>query len=167
MKHQHIVAHDIGGGVAFLFAEQYPEKVKSLTILNVVALEKYWLVRDVKLLQIPVLGEIGAFFLNKKSFRSQMSAGMHNRELCTPEISDSYFTYFEKYGGKSKFLKIIRTFNPSRVEKAVHNLKNQSFPVNILWGTEDKYQILQQARDLKAKLNPANYEEIEAAGHFW
>lgn len=163
----HVVAHDIGGGVATMFCELFPRRAKSLTFSNSGLLKYYWPIPAVKAMRIPVAGEMILKMLTRRSFRVISRRGVYATDKMSPQVADHYYRYFSDYDGRRKLLRVVRTFDAERIEVGLRNIVKSKIPTNLLWGKDDPFQVINEARELRDVLDLQHYVEVDEAGHFW
>lgn len=115
-----LVAHSVGGRISIRLAYKYPERVRSMTLINAAGLKRQRTFQQ--------------------SLRSQWIANMRNTFKLSPLYRDELLTWHsQKYGSrdylnagalKGTFIKVV---NEDLTELA----KQISAPVLLLWGEKD------------------------------
>lgn len=161
-----LVAHDIGGGVAMLFAERYPERVRALIVMDIGAFPEHWPVPIVKALSLPVLGEIASLAPSAALLKQQFRKGLHHKERLTPEVFGHYYAALDTARKRLDFLKFIRAMDPGAVARAIEAVKGRGIPALILWAEGDRFQPIAEGRRLHETLRGSRFVPIPEAGHF-
>ena len=112
----HLVVHDIGGAIGLALAAEHPERIKSLTILNmfydVVHFEKPLPMRP---FEIPVLGEAELLTIQHPTWYLLFKAmGVSRIEDLPKEEVYAYVDLLKRDDGGKAFLKIMRQFDHSQ-----------------------------------------------------
>jgi len=161
-----IVAHDVGGGVAQIFAQRHPDRVRGLVLVDVVAFAKYWPATMVAALRLPLIGELGSIAPQGPALRAAIAQGLHRKEALTGGVFWRYHEPLAEERGRFRFLEFVRALDPARVEQAVRANADLRVPVLILWGEHDAYQPLEQGRELQRTMKSSRLAVVPDAGHF-
>lgn len=168
LQRSHIVAHDIGGGVAQQLGVYHPERIETLTLIDSVSFDSW----------------------PSRRTREQMAAGLermlaagdteHRRHFGEWILSAAYDhdnlhsgpleTYLDMISGPvgqaSLFQHQIRHYDPvhtSRLDERLHELG--ALPVQILWGADENWQVTDWARRLQAAIPGSSLRILERCGH--
>jgi pimeloyl-ACP methyl ester carboxylesterase len=161
-----LVAHDVGGGVAQIFAQRHPERLRGLVLVDVVAFARYWPVTMIAALRLPLVGELGSIAPQGPVLRAAIAKGLHHPEALTDGVFWRYHEPLAGERGRFRFLDFVRALDPARVEQAVLANADLPVPVRILWGEHDAYQPLTQARELQHTMKSSRLTVVPGAGHF-
>ena len=164
-----LVAHDVGGGVAQYFCNKYPERVRALVLMNVVAYSKYWPVTTVKLMRLPLLGSLmgslpGGFvrFLMKRQIRK----GIFHKTRFNEKICSEYYRRIETPEGRLDFLKFVKAFEPRALDKIMEQNAELNIPILLLWGENDQFQPLDEGKQIFENFRSVKFVRLKEAGHF-
>ncbi|SDX39235.1 alpha/beta fold hydrolase [Hymenobacter psychrophilus] len=137
----HLVVHDIGGAIGLALAAEHPERIKSLTILNmfydVVNFQKPLPMRP---FEMPVLGEAELLSIQHPTWYLLFKGmGVSNISELAKEEVYAYVDLLKRDDGGKAFLKIMRQFDHSQelqdlMQRAVDH---PPYPVQAIWGAED------------------------------
>ena len=165
----HIVAHDIGGGIAQRFALAAPKRVRSLTLIDTVSFDSW----------------------PSKRTRQQMHAGLdvlmtapdadHRTRFADWLLSavehkhtfkdGSLGVYLEQItnpvGQASLFQHQVRHYEPRHTADIASRLAELStLPVQLLWGAQDAWQDVSWAYKLQSAIPGSELHVIQDCGHF-
>lgn len=133
----HLVIHDIGGIVGLAFAITYPDKVKSLTIMDTTFFSDYEWHAMAKTWRKPVLGELAMYLMRHKQF----SAAMKNSApiLTDPQIQSSYDSL--TFRNRRMILRFYRALDPAIFKLWEGQLQAlaKRFPTQVIWGKKDTF----------------------------
>lgn len=137
----HLVVHDIGGPVGFELAAAFPERVRSLTILNtLIAVDgfvKPWVMRP---FGIRGLGELWLAVLNGWTLLPLMyMIGIKDRSATPHAEIAAYADLLKREDRGRAFLKVMRGFEPTPEKERfyVDMLQSAPYPIQIVWARND------------------------------
>ncbi len=169
-KHFHLVGASIGGSVAVHLAASYPERVRSLTLID-----PFGFGSDINntaiTAQVPVLAEI-VFYPNRFTFDYVLDHGILSKDSVTPEYRDDLFTISKLPKASRAKLSVLRstiTFRGVHSD-VVRAMKNSALavqqPTLLLWGEQDTYAPIKQHELVQKYIPQAEYQSLPNTGHF-
>lgn len=169
LKTTHIVAHDIGGGIAQRFAIFFPQRIRSLTMIDVVSFDSYPSRRTKQ--QI----ETGLELLIKSKdedhrahFREWILSAVHNPQNLADTSLNTFLDYIcGPVGQGSLFQHQIRHYDSKHTMEVAgryHELSN--LPVKLIWGKDDAWQSVDWAHRLHEAIPGSELSLVDGAGHF-
>lgn len=164
LERVHVVGHDVGGGVVHHLVQRHRARVRGVVLCDVVAFSRSWPVASVELLRIPGLGEV-AMILGpfRTVLDSQLARGLWPRRRLGADVLDRYYEPLRSLAARLRFLALLRALDPPAVERALPSYG--SMPVRVVWGEQDVFQPVVEARALAAAL-PAAALRVVSGGHF-
>jgi pimeloyl-ACP methyl ester carboxylesterase len=161
----HVVAHDIGGGVAQIIAVNHPERVDKLVLSNTVCFDS-WPIPEFKPLQ-----EAGAeASMSLATFVSMMRGflpqGVYRPESLAPDALNVMMETWATEEGKRALFRNFQRLNPEYTQAIAGQLKHLSHETLILWGRHDPFQKPAFAEKLRAAIPGARLTWIEEAAHW-
>lgn len=165
----HIVAHDIGGAVAKRFALDAPERVRSLTLIDVVSFDSWPSKRTREQMQAGLDKLIAAPDAEHGAhFRDWLLSAVANKERLSGAMLDTYLDFISgPVGQGSLFQHQIRHYDPRHTDELTPRLAELGrLPVQILWGREDGWQVVDWAHKLHAAIPGSALHVLEDCGHF-
>ncbi|CAJ2510408.1 Uu.00g051110.m01.CDS01 [Anthostomella pinea] len=165
----HIVAHDIGGGIAQRFAVFSPERVRSLTLIDVVSLNSYPSKRTKEQMKKglePLIKADGKE--HRAHFREWLLSAVHDKQKLADSSLDTFLDYISgPIGQPSLFQHQVRHYDPKHtmeIGDRLHELGK--LPVKLLWGADDAWQVMDWAHKLKGAIPGSELDIIQDCGHF-
>lgn len=167
----HLVVHDIGGPVGFELAAAYPERVRSLTILNtLIAVESFvkpWVMRP---FGVRGLGELWLASLNGWSILPLMyMVGIKDRSATPRAEIAAYVDLLKREDRGRAFLKVMRSFETTAEKQRLYldTLHAANYPMQIIWGKDDPALGVKTKGVVARELLPdAEYHELPGK-HFF
>ena len=169
LETSHIVAHDIGGGVAQRIAVFHPERVKSLTLIDTVSMDSWPSKRTREQMRA------GLELLIKKSdtehrahFRDWLSSAVHNKERFAADALEPYLDLISgPVGQGSLFQHQVAHYDCRHTMEIGPRLAELSaLPVQIIWGENDAWQTVDWAHKLQRAIPGSVLYIVPECGHF-
>jgi 4,5:9,10-diseco-3-hydroxy-5,9,17-trioxoandrosta-1(10),2-diene-4-oate hydrolase len=168
-----LVGHSLGGGVALVIAETFPERVRRLVLVDSVGLA-----RDVgivlRLVSVPGVGEVLTRLVLQGDFPQQLKrqrAAWPDADVVPEEMirlryeatrwQDIRATYFKTLRAVSSF----RGVRSAVLQPIVRGLRSLHLPVLVVWGEQDDLLSSRHARIVQNEVAGARIEIFEDAGH--
>ncbi|KAI1814963.1 alpha/beta hydrolase fold protein [Poronia punctata] len=169
----HVVAHDIGGGIAQRFAVFSPHRVRSLTLIDVVSFDSYPSKRTREQMDKGLEKLVKASDEeHREHFREWLLSTVVNEDQLPV---DDYLGYISgPIGQPSLFEHQVRHYDPRHtmeVADRLHELGGggggqKRMPVQIIWGKEDRWQVVDWAYRLNKAIPGSRLDVLDGAGHF-
>lgn len=166
----HLAAHDIGGGVAQRFAVTSPERLRSLTLVDVVSYDSYPSARTKQQMQRGLETLIKAPDADHKSqFEGWLLSTVENKSSLRQTSLDTYLSYISGPIGQASFFQHqVRHYDPKHTLEVSPLLgeKLKGVPVKIIWGKQDAWQVVDWAKRLAGDIAGSELDFVDGAGHF-
>jgi pimeloyl-ACP methyl ester carboxylesterase len=159
----HVMGLSFGGLVTATFSGRHPERVRSLTLVAPAAGEFAplpWYLR------MPVLGPL--------LFQALVVPGMAEGQLSDfvepskwPDWVDRYRVQMQ-YRGFGRALRstlMAMAANGGRLDSAYAPVGRQAFPVELIWGVEDRTVPIERSAQIRQAIPRILYHPVERAGH--
>lgn len=165
----HIVAHDIGGAVAQRFAIFHPEKIRSLTMIDTVSFDSWPSKRTNEQMKA------GLDALVRKpddEHRAHFADWILSTVEDKDRIQDSSLETFVNYisgpvGQGSFFQHQVAHYDHRHTSELTDRLTELSeLPVQIIWGENDTWQVVDWAHRLHAAIPGSSLHVLPQCGHF-
>jgi pimeloyl-ACP methyl ester carboxylesterase len=158
-----IVAHDIGGGVALRLATLFPNRVNKLCVMNSVCYDSFPVEAMLQ------LGHPGAYQTISAStmittLRQMLKQGF--AETPDDKILDGILAPYTTEVGKLSLIRNAAALNTNLTTEITHLLHKIEAETLILWGVDDKFQLLKFGERLADDIPNARLIPIENARHF-
>jgi haloalkane dehalogenase len=159
-----LVGHDTGGGVALIMAIEHPERVRRLVLSNIVCYDS-WPVAEMIELGDPRLRARPAAEIVAK-LREGFGLGVHRRRRLTAEFVDGIVAPYADEAGKLSLIRNAVSLNTNHTMALVDRHGEISAETLLLWGAEDPWQTIGDARRLEREIPKAELQPVEAASHW-
>jgi len=136
----HIVAHDIGGGIAQRFAIQSLERMRSLTMLDVVSYDSWPSKRTKEQMQAGLEKLIKADDADhREHFRDWLNSTVQNKERLAATSMETYLDFICGPVGQASFFQHqVVHYDPIHInEVAPRYAQLGQKPVQLIWGADD------------------------------
>lgn len=165
----HIIAHDIGGGIAQRLAIFSPAYVRSLAMIDVVSFNSYPSKRTQEQMAagLETLAKAPSA-THTAHFRTWLLGAVHNPSAFETTSLDTYLSYITgPIGQVSLFEHQIRHYDPKHTMEIADRLGELGkMPVKIIWGADDAWQVVDWAYKLRDAIPGAELTVVQEAGHF-
>jgi len=163
IEQANIVAHDMGGGVALRLATLYPQRVNKLCVMNSVSYDSWAIEAMIQ------LGHPSAYYMASASttvatLRQMLKQGF--AETPDDEVLDGIFAPYSTEVGKLSLIRNATALNTNLTTEITHLLHKIEARTLILWGMDDKFQLLKFGKRLSDDIPNAKLIQIKDAGHF-
>lgn len=165
----HLVAHDIGGGIAQRFAVESPQRLRSLTLIDVVSFDSYPSPRT----QQQMAEGLEALMKkpdkeHREHFKAWLLSTHSDPKNFNPKALDYYLNLISGPIGQPSLIQHqLRHYDPKHtmeISDRLHELA--SVPVQLIWGADDAWQVLSWAQKLHDAIPGSALHIIENCGHF-
>lgn len=160
----HLVGHDTGGGVALILAIDHPELLRTLTVSNAVAYDS-WPIADMIHLGDPQwaaksAAEIADFV------RAGLTDGISRLEQLTAEWAEGIVAPYSDATGALSLIRNAAALNTNHTSALTPLLQTITTPTLLLWGQDDPWQTISDARRLNADIPTSTLVAVEGASHW-
>lgn len=161
----HLVGHDLGGGIAQIFAVRHPEMLLDVTLINTVGYD-FWPVQPITAMRTPVVRQLLMASFDLGTFRMVVKRGMYHKEKVTPELMDLFGAPMQTAEGRKAFMHFARCLDNHNLTDISEDLTRLSAPLLILRGDADPYLSAMISERLHAEIPGSRLERIATASHF-
>lgn len=165
----HLVAHDIGGGVAQRFAVEATDRLRSLTLIDVVSFDSYpsSRTRDQMSGGLEVLVK-KPDSEHREHFRGWLLSTHARPERFDQEALEAYVDFISgPIGQPSFFQHQVSHYDPKHTMEISGQLSRlEAIPVQLIWGAQDTWQTPEWAHRLRDAIPGSSLQFIEDCGHF-
>jgi pimeloyl-ACP methyl ester carboxylesterase len=169
VERAHLVAHDVGGPAALLFAAENPGRVERLALLNTTVFRRDYRPPLPLLTQLlPVLRELAKPFLNRAAFDLFFKQGLARPDRVPRAVLDHHWKLATRDGGKATVLETWAQFpeGMATLEVLRSKLPSLEIPALVLFGAEDPWLPPPNAERMAKALPQATLQLLPGAGHF-
>jgi len=161
----HVVAHDIGGGVAQLMAVDEPERIARLVLIDAVSFDS-WPIPEFGPLQQPGAEADMALEEFLEMLRSFMPRGVVDTEVMSESVVDLYVEPWASAPGKRAFFRNLRRLNSEYTRAIADELPQLPHHTLIIWGEKDPFQKPEYAHRLNGAIPNSKLEIVDGVGHW-
>lgn len=165
----HLVAHDIGGGIAQRFGVYHPERLRSLTLIDTVSFDSY----PSKRTRAQMDGGLEALLrapdaVHRARFREWLRTASKAPDRFERDALPMYLDYISGPLGQPSYVQHqMRHYDPRHTLEIAGRLDVLGrVPVQLIWGRHDTWQTLDWAYRLQAAIPGAALHIVDDAGHF-
>ena len=169
LNEAHIIAHDIGGAVAQRFAIQSPERVTSLTMLDVVSYDSWPSRRTHEQMQAGLEKLIKASDTDhREHFREWLHSTVENKDRLADTSMETYLDFICGPVGQASFFQHqVMHYDPKHTQEvAPRYAELGQNPVQLIWGADDAWQVEAWAHKLHAAIPGSELHILQDCGHF-
>ena len=159
----HFVGHSYGGALTLYIAARYPERVRSMVLVDSAA-PTYPQDRRSPLARSKALDGLVArtFSLRPGSLGRALRVALWNDSLVTPELVSNYLDRLRIEGATDAFYGLTA---PSRPDGVTVDLGTIEVPAFVVWGAEDRIIPVADGKEAARRLPLAEFAAIEKCGH--
>lgn len=165
IRRVHLVGHDVGGGVAQIFAVRYPERVIDLCLVNSVAYD-YWPVQPITAMRTPILRHFAMATLDIGAFSMIVRRGLYRKDRLDPELLELFSAPMRPALGRKAFLHFARCLDNRNLTDIGADLQQLDLPVLLIRGEADVYLSEEISLRLKREIPGCRLLRIATGGHF-
>jgi len=159
-----LVGHGWGGALGLILAEQRPELVERLVVIDPVPLlEGFVWPRPVRLWRKPVIGEL-MMGSTPRWVLSQELRSASPRAWTSDRLAVVWGQFDQ--GTQRALLRLHRAADEARLAQLGAGLAKIAAPVQIVWGQADPWFPARFADAYAARLSHAEVEQVAGAGHW-
>lgn len=169
LERAHIVAHDIGGGVAQRFCLFHPTLAKTLTLIDTVSFDSWPSRRTNQQMQAGLEALIKAPDAEHRAhFRDWLLSTVERKEAFESGALETFLDLISgPIGQASLFQHQVAHYDHRHTSEIGDRLAELSvMPVQILWGENDSWQVVDWARRLHAAIPGSALHVLPGCGHF-
>jgi len=161
----HFIGHDLGGGIAQIFAVQHEDMLISLIMINMVAYD-FWPVQPITAMRAPVVRQILMGALDLGMMRLLVRAGLYHKEKLTDELMKLFWKPLKQRAGRKAFMHFARCLDNHNLMEISHELKLLTLPTLILRGDADPFLGATVAKRLHEGMPGSQLQCIATASHY-
>lgn len=166
----HLVAHDIGGGIAQRFGIFHPHRLRSLTLIDVVSFDSYPSKRTKEQMANGLESLIKSpDETHRQHFREWLLSAVQNKKALADSSLDTYVNYISgSVGQGSLFQHQVRHYDPKHTMEIADRLHElgDNMQVKLVWGADDAWQSTDWAEKLHKAIPGSDLEVLDDCGHF-
>ena len=160
----HLVGLSMGGIISANFTARFPEKVRSLTLIDPAGfrLPRFWVM---KALALPFVGELTFGLFPSYGLLHRMANRYFSRES-VEQLREQFILQMRYKGFRRSLLSTIRCGVLGNALPAYRKVGETGLPVQLFWGCDDAAVPFRFSRKLLSVIPQANLTTVDGAGHF-
>ena len=161
----HLVLHDFGGPWGLAWAAGHPDRMRSLTLINIGILPGFRWHYLGRIWRMPVVGEVSMATLTRPVFGLLLK---HGNPRGLPKVFvDRWFGSFDR-GTRRAVLRLYRaTSDLEHLSRSAEDaLRGLNLPVLVVWGKRDPYVPVRYAERQREWFPRAEVKVLEDSGHW-
>lgn len=165
----HIVAHDIGGGVAQRLGVLYPERMRSLVLIDSVSFDSWPSERTRRQMRAGLDALIAAPpDAHRAHVREWLLSTVVDDAVLVDGALDHYLDIITGPVGQASFYQHqVAHYDPRHTDELTNRISELGrVPVHLIWGERDGWQRLSWAKRLRDAIPGATLHVVADAGHF-
>lgn len=165
----HVVAHDIGGGVAQRLGVLYPERMRSLVLIDCVSFDSWPSERTRQQMQAGLDALIAAPpDAHRAHVREWLPSTVVDDAVLIDGALDHYLDIISGPVGQASFYQHqVAHYDPRHTDELTNRICELGrVPVHLIWGEHDGWQRLSWAERLRDAIPGATLRVVANAGHF-
>ncbi|MFC9898107.1 alpha/beta fold hydrolase [Nocardia sp. NPDC127579] len=156
-----LVGHSWGGAWSLYFAEQHPERVQRLALLDSPGLDAEK-APITPVFRTPVLGELATNLTGRGFYADSVRGTFAHQELVTEEMIDEGYAPFATPANRAGFLALWRNLDYRLTDAGLFRV---TAPTLVLWGGADAWLPASQAGRLADRIPGATATLLPGCGH--
>ncbi|RLD63083.1 MAG: hypothetical protein DRI95_12175 [Bacteroidetes bacterium] len=161
----HLVGHDVGGGVAQIFAVNNTDLLFDMTLVNSVAYN-FWPVQPIIAMQTPVIRQIAMSSLDMGMFELVVKRGLYHKTTLSDELMNFFWKPMKSKSGRKGFLHFAKCLNNKDLTEIEEKLQKLELPTLIIRGEKDVYLSAAISDKLYSEIPKSRLVKITTGGHF-
>jgi len=157
----HIVGSSLGGRISWQYSLQYPEQVKSLTLINSLGYPQESWPPAIEMAQWPLLDTLVANLSPRFMFDIGLKEIYFDKDMVDEHLIDRYYDLAHFPGNMDAFPKRVK----AKLDTHSIEIKNIKVPTFILWGEEDLYFPVERASDFNHDISQSSVTTYANVGH--
>ncbi|MCI5055321.1 MAG: alpha/beta hydrolase [Flavobacteriales bacterium] len=164
-EHVHILAHDMGGQVALVFASQYSKNVHSITVLNSLLMWDQDTSWEIKLLRKFGFNSWALKNLPRIIFWRAINTFLNNTRSLDEKVKDELWKSFRNKEVRDYIVRMCAGYE-AQLKSLPKYYSNIECPVSLIWSGKGKHFDIQHAHEFKKYCNQTRITEITEAYHW-
>ncbi len=161
----HLVGHDLGGGIAQIFAVRHTDMLYDLTLVNTVG-HDFWPVQPITALRTPIVRQLIMATFDLGTFRMVVKRGVYHKERVTPELMDFFTAPMQTTEGRQAFMHFARCLDNHNLTDIEADLRSLDLPTLIIRGDADPYLSAAISEKLHDDIPGSKLARVKTASHF-
>lgn len=161
-----LVAHDWGAGAGLVFAQQHPERVRRIVLIDALPLLDGFRWRGLpRVWRLPGIGELAMGAISRRLLMRTLRGACVNPEAFSDARLEAIWEQFDP-GTQRAILRLYRSTGERELVRAGASLERLTMPALVVWGERDPWFPAPLADRYKQRLPQAEVIKVAEAGHW-
>lgn len=161
----HLVAHDMGGQPALVAAAMFPDRIKSVAVMNSLVMWNAKTSWEIKYLRNFRLNKFFLTFFPKLVFNRAIGTFGKSKSNLLPAIKEDLWNAF-KQPTVRKFIVRLCAGYQAQLPRLARYYEKIGCPTYILWAKEGKHFPIDHAKKLNVLIENSEIEILQGVGHW-
>lgn len=161
----HLIAHDVGGGIAQIMNVKRPNALLSVSLINTVAYD-FWPVQPIISMRIPIIRQFAVATIDLWTLKLLIKRGLYHNNCLTPELIELFGLPFKQREGRKAFLHFAACLNNAELLQIEDELHELDTPFLVVRGDTDAYLSTAITDKLIENLKICERVIIPTGGHY-
>ncbi len=157
----HMVGSSLGGRIVWQYALDFPQQVKSLTLMNALGYPQASWPPPIEMGQWPIVGTLMEYVSPRFMFEVGLKEVYYDSTLVDDELVDRYFELSRYPGNLGAFPKRVK----AKLDQDSELIPQIEVPTLILWGESDIYFPVVNAHRFNQDISGSQLQTYTNVGH--
>jgi pimeloyl-ACP methyl ester carboxylesterase len=159
-----LIGLSMGGPITATFTAHYPERVRSLTLIDPSGARPVSLTPMLRLAKLPLVAETVFGLMGTEAMVRSASKDFYDPKL-VDQFIEKFRVQMQYKGFKRALLSSIRNNMLNSFVKSYERVGSMDLPVQMYWGRDDATVPFEHSNDLRAAIPNMEFHVIEDCGH--
>ena len=165
LKKVTLLAHDMGGQVALVYAAKFPTRVKSTFVMNSLLMWNEKTSWEIELLRKYKLNQLIIRKLPRVVFNRATKTFLRNKNSLSPELKDDLWIAFNSNKVRSYIVSMCAGYQ-AQLNRLPNYYEKIKCPVVLIWGEKGKHFDIKHAYSFKRIHSKTNIIQINNSYHW-
>ena len=165
LQQVHLVGHDVGGGIAQIFAVKYPKMLCDLILTNSVG-HDFWPVQPIIAMRTPIIRQLAMASLDIGAFRLVVRRGLFHKERLDDELMQMFWLPMQSKEGRKAFLHFASSLDNQHLVEIEDDLCHLPVRTLVVRSDGDVYLSSAISDKLHNDIPQSRLVAIPTGGHY-
>lgn len=161
----HLVGHDMGAQPALVCAADFPERIRSVTVINSLLIHDAETSWEIKYLRNLSLNTLILSYLPKIVFRRALSTFGKNENKLDPKLKAEFWRHFRQLAVRQYVIRMCYGYQ-AQLPNLARYYSTVSCPVLAIWSSDNKHFSIDHAHRLQQVLPHTSIKTINSSCHW-
>ncbi|NMD42320.1 MAG: alpha/beta hydrolase [Firmicutes bacterium] len=164
IEKSYLAGNSLGGGISWLYAARYPEKVEKMILLDAAGYEME-MPSITKLARPGIVRSVIRYITPRYAIRFLVHQVYGDGKKITAETVNRYYRLLLREDNREVLFTVLDKIEERKNEEAEPLLRGITLPTLIMWGEKDAWIPLELAHRFEQDISGARLITYEGAGH--